>query len=190
MSLLVRGRKPEVPRLRDLDPESIATQVCALLVNYISDFAFCFQPGLDISIEWKSMPPESIVHTSQFGLDVITLVRWAQTGLGDEDEAVEAARSVLPRLCTRPIDFRPRASLDDIDIEPNDEVRIVVVAAIARLKMRSGMEVDLGGLAVLAGISHDRIRHLAGEGQVQQCRRGRVTAIEARRFLEARRVPV
>jgi hypothetical protein len=141
-------------------------------------------------MEWLTTPPDSIVKSSQIGLDVCTLVRWAQTGQGDQEEIRDLLNSLFLRLCAGQKTFNDELPLDENVIDPTDEFGFVFLAAIARFNVKTGAVVDVHGLAALAGISYERLRHLAAQGQLQRSRRGRVTAGEARRFLEARNAPV
>jgi hypothetical protein len=154
----------------------------------VSESAAAFQIALPA--EWQNTPPDAVAQPTQIGRDLSNLVRWAQHGGGDEERAYDLFLSLFPRLYGRPLESWVMPPLDELDIEPVDEISVVVVAAIARFNMRTGTDVDIRGLAALASISHHRIRHLATQGDVKRSKRGRVSAEEARRFLEARRVPV
>jgi hypothetical protein len=117
------------------------------------------------------------------------LVRWAQAGAGDAETAFHLLADLYQHLHGRTIGPQEMPPLDEIDTDPTDEIGFVVLAAIARFNITTGTEVDVRGLAALAGISYERVRHMAAQGKLLRSRRGRIAADEARRFLEARGVP-
>jgi hypothetical protein len=188
MSPLVSGRKPRVPRLEDIDPARVAAQVCERLVASLSESAAALEVALPT--DCLSTAPAELAQSTQVGRDMVDLVRWAQAGVGDEEAVYHLLLGLYPRIYGRPADAGAMPPLDEIDIEPIDEVSSVVIAAIARFNMRTGKDVDIRGLAALASISYHRIRHLSASGGLVRSGRGRVSADEARRFLQARCVPV
>jgi hypothetical protein len=183
----MRGRKPEIARLQDLVPETVAARVCEHLVGRASGLADVLQLG--VPPEWRGVAPDELAKTTQVGRDMSELVRWAQIGHVDAEAAYDLFLALYPHVYARPTGSDDVPPLDEIDPQPTDEIGFVFLAAIARFNLRTGAEVEVRGLAALAGLSYERVRHMAAQGKLLRSRRGRVSADEARRFLEQRGLP-
>jgi len=163
--------KPTHPRLDNIDPRELATDVRRAVTDHI---------------EQQRISLVSLRST------VADLANYAQRGLGatdwDNDERcqnaiIEVAAALYSCAGDRGGDF---ALPDDLDAD--DEIGVVLLAASARQSIALGQPVKSKELAALAGLNYQRVRELVRAGELPELKAGNVSALQAKRFLSARKV--
>lgn len=173
------SRLPNSPRLNKLSPAGLASEVEALLRDHLGKLGA------------KELPDAS----RQFCGVVERATRWAQSGeggsAGDAREmsaALELSRTILD-LLGAPLGQAPALPLDPDRIEDGTIGRLAVVQLAARARDKIARPDDLlslGEIAALASLSARQVRLILRPYQDEQ---GQVSALRARSYLAALRVP-
>lgn len=164
--------KPTHPRLDNIDPNELATDV---------------RRAVNDHIEQQRISIVSLRST------VAALANYAQRGLGatdwsSDDRCENAIVEVAAALysCAGDLGTIGRvAGLPD-DLDADDEIGVVLLAASARQSIALGQPVKSKELAALANLNYQRIRELIRAGELRELKAGNVGAFEAKRFLQSR----
>ena len=169
-------RVSTTPLLSELDPQAVAADVVRLVIEHL---------------HVTGDPSE----TTEIGATAHALALYAQRGLPvwdwtDHGCASDACLSLFSALYSRAAGEQLGGGITDLpdDLEPDDAIGVVLLAALARIRIDQGADVALRELAVLSGLSRRQLQHLAASGEIEATD-GRVEAADATRWLAARGVP-
>jgi hypothetical protein len=181
-----------VTTLASLDPVTVGREATDLVLQRVGRLSLVLMPGY-------SLDPGQCRGDTDLGLTVTMLTLWAQSGaLGDwadHEDAADALLAAAEALYASPLgDWQPSdldAAVDlprDVDPSP---VALVLACALSRLRIARGESVTLAELARLASVTGQRVRQLAGAGEIaaeggEGRTPSRVEATEARRWLASR----
>lgn len=174
-------------KLLALSSDDIAAEVERRVVDHLHRLA------LDAGAEVHA---EATLGTLRAEARALTL--YAQRGLPvwdwtDSGMAADGLLSVLSALYSRAADADIEHTAIDVvdDLDPSDEIALVLVAAAARIRIDRGEPVTARELGALAGIGAYAVRHHLRSGELRATdeRPARVPAEDARRWLAARGVP-
>lgn len=174
-------------RLLAIHPDDIAAEVERRVVDHLHRLA------LDVGAEVRA---EATLGTLRAEARALTV--YAQRGLPvwdwtDSGMASAGLLSVLAALYSRAADGGIEHTAIDVvdDLDPSDDVGLVLVAAAARIRLDRDVPVTARELGALVGLTAVRVRQLiaAGELRATDERPARVKARDARRWLAARGVP-
>lgn len=171
-----------LPRLADLNPVAVARNVVQTVSDHLARQVLRLSPCAKLDLQY----PDGAEHCD-LGVTVQDLVRWAQTGEGNAEEAWDAAQEVCGALYSQagaPGTFGiGELGLGDAAGDAATPIGVVLLATTARRCITRGEDVAPRWLAALAGLAKRRVNQLAGEGELKRRRstgpRGR-TAIPAR----------
>jgi len=170
-------------RLKDIDPTAFGAEVERLATDHVASLLM----QLSVDATWSI--PE---HGRLLAREAAMLAMYAQQGLvGDwthHGNAADALVSVCAALYTRAVSPEVGGP-DDVDVDPTDEIGIVILAAQARIRIDRKQPVPVRELACLAGIDPDHVRLLGRKGEIAVVD-GAVAAKVARRWLGARGVMI
>lgn len=173
------------PRLQDLAPRDVARAAVDRAYRRIIRLGMRLGPALVIA---GDTPDEYC----DLGQTVAHLTGYARTGaLGDwedGDDVVAAIHDVLQVLWPA-AGPGPLAEVEG-ELDDDDPVALVVLAAWARASVDTGVPVTLRELGALAGLHRRPLQALAASGELRVTdeRPARVKAAEARRWLSGRGV--
>lgn len=188
---------PPTLTLADVDPEEVAAEVVRLVVDHLHQSAMRLDPTIVLPI------PAQLDEVGGLGLRATAraLAVYAQRGLPvwdwtDHGMAADGLLDVLATLYSRPADGDlSHTAIDVVDeVDPDDAVSLVLVAAAARIRIDRGEAVAARELGALAGLGAAGVRYHVREGELVASgsgRRGdplRVEAVDAARWLAARGV--
>lgn len=190
-------------RLADINPPTVAASVVRTVLEHLHTTVMRLDHtiqigsvlGPDVGALGLRATTEALAHYAQRGLPV-----WDWTHHG---HAADALLDVIAALYSRAADGDlDRTAIDVLDdVDPDDAIGLVLVAAAARVKLDRENALSARELAALAGLSASQVRHLIRTGELvpeggprEGRGRGpaggqRVPAEEARRWLRARGVP-
>jgi len=177
----------KLPTLFALSPDDIAAEVERRVVDHLHRLA------LDVGAE---VCAEATLGTLRAEARALTV--YAQRGLPvwdwtDSGMASAGLLSVLAALYSRAADTDlDRTAIDVVDdLDPSDDLGLVLVAAAARIRLDQGAAVTARELAALTGLSAARVRQLISSGELRATNEKpqRVPAEDARRWLASRGVP-
>lgn len=168
-----RGRPTSRLRLRDLDPEALAREVTDAVLAHVLRLVDLTEPG-------RGSVPRLDRDLSR---SVRCLAAYARDGTPLDAPVGEYLVSMIP-LYTSPMGESEIADLSS-EVDPETPLGLVLVAAIARDRIATGVEMVIHAreLAVLAGLDVEHVRRLCRSGEIEQ------DAAGARRWLAARGVP-
>lgn len=176
------------PRLKNLDPERVADDVVRMVQDHIASLTLMLDMG-------ARMP--AYEGPDQLRWTVMLLTGYAQRGLAATDwpDSGCAAGAMLD-VCTALYSQAGRPGIGagaiDEELDADDEIGTVLLAAQARIHIVQGDDVPVRELAALASLSTWQVRELGrtGELAVQPGGGGRqqafVRAKMARRWLSGR----
>lgn len=171
-------------RLADIDPAAFGAEVERL----VTDHATTLLMAVSIDATWQL--PE---HAGQLRHEATMLAAYAQRGLvGDwahHGNAADALVAVCAALYTCAGRRHEIGGPDDVDVDPTDQLGIVILAAQARIRIDQKEPVPVRELACLAGVDPNHVRLLGRQGELAVVD-GAVAAKVARRWLGARGVMV
>lgn len=184
------ARTTDRPRLRDLSPDDVATEVEGLVRDQIRRLSMALDSG-------AGTPTVTGFPTLQS--TVRMLAGYAQIGLRatdwpDHGCARDAVQDVCVALYSRagdpgtfgvgPLD--PDAIAIEADGD-DSRIAIMLLAAWARVQIDNREPVSIRALAMLAGVDPQHVRLLGRKSEIE-IEGGRVPADEARRWLSRRGV--
>lgn len=179
------------PLLAELDPERVAADVVDAVRAHIAQTIM----RLDMHSEWRLAQNAGAMG---LGTTVRLLTLYAQRGLpvfdwGDHGCASDACLEVFAALYTCAGSPEIGGGITDMadDVEPTDAIGVVLLAALARIRLSQRGSVAPRELAVLAGMTDHGVRHLIRSGEIraeQDERAMKVSSKEAKRWLSARGV--
>lgn len=175
------------PRLQDLDPETVARDVCRLVSDHLASLTMRVAPSCD-----PRLPTEDD-YALGLGSTVQHLTRYAQIGLcGDWTDhgcAADACLDVFSALYTCAGSTEIGGGPIDVaeEVEDNDAIGVVLLAAHARILLDQRQALSPRLLAPLSGVTPHQIRHLIRGGELP-ADGVMVSAKDARRWLKARGV--
>src|SRR5690606_35097663 len=173
--------------LADLDPDAVAQDAERRVVDHLHRLA------LDVGAEVHA---EATLGTLRAEARALTL--YAQRGLPvwdwtDSGMASAGLLSVLAALYSRAADADlDRTAIDVVDdLDPSDDLGLVLVAAAARIRLDQDVPVTARELGALVGLTAVRVRQLVAAGELRATNEKpqRVPAEDARRWLASRGVP-
>ncbi len=181
-------------KLSDLDPQTVGREATAAVIERLARLAIPLSPGVMLHLS-------PVQGDTDLGLTVASLCAWAQHGeLGDwadHGDAADALQSAAEALLSSPARPWAVADLDALDdVERGEElgaVRLVLAAALTRLRICRGEVVTLDTLSRLASLTRQRLQQIVADGDLQvTAGKGStpttVAPDEARRWLAARGV--
>lgn len=202
--------------LRSLTPEAVAAEAEHLALHVLEQLrvdgdrtadhagriAFALSPGYDVRVVAARIEIGPCRGGTDLGLTAAALCRYAKTGLGwpdvpeGDEEQAQAAEDALLSLVGAlegPGDATPDAWQREQD---DGALATVARAALARISLARGLDVQRAHLAALAGVSAQRVRTLIAEGvlSAREVERGRqqererspITYASAHQWLRAR----
>lgn len=191
------------PLLHELDPTAVAGEVCERILRHLGRLAFVITPTAECvpvarqaDGSSRAATAEDLATGSDIGLTVQALTEYAQKGAPvwdweDAGMASDGCLSVMSALYTCAGSSGVGGGIADLEdsVEADDEVGVVILAALARIRIDQRKPVALRELAVLSGLSLRQVQHLAKQGEIAAIADGRVSASHARAWLSARAVP-
>jgi hypothetical protein len=181
------------PRLRDLDPEVVATEACDLLVRQLGRVAFALAPAIDQGA-LAGLDGPALARSTDIGIMVQQLTVYARDGaMGDWPDngcAVDAVQSVCEVLYSQAgvVGTFGVGELAD-EADPETVLGLVVVAAMARAGLARGEALTARELAALASCSADHVRLVARQGGLRRGKNRQYSAPVCRTWLAGREVP-
>ncbi len=178
------------PRLADLKPLAVAAIAVERVHAQVVRLAFHLSPELEL-------PPSTPgAESCELGLSIAALTTYAQTGAAWDwegaEEALDAVSTTVGALWGSASDRTSTGPIGDHEDELDDEdpVAVVLLAAWARATIEGGGSVTLRELGALAGVEVSGLRKLAASGELAATseRPARVRAKGARRWLSGRGV--
>lgn len=176
-------------RLVDLDPAEVSVEVVRRVEEHIHRIGFGLMPGRTVRIDGDG--PMDIAETAR------ALTYYAQRGLPvwdwtDSGMAMDGLLSILSALYSRAADADlPETAVDVVDdVDPDDAIGLVLVAAAARIRLDQRVGLTPRELGALAGIGAAGVRRYVRGGELPaEGRPARVPPEDAARWLAARGVP-
>lgn len=176
------------PRLKNLDPERIADDVVRMVQDHVASLILAIDMGASVP---RYEGPPSLRWT------VVLLTGYAQRGLAATDwQDSGCAADAMLDVCSALYSQAGRPSFGagaiDEELDADDEIGTVLLAAQARIRIDQGDDVPVRELAALASLSVSQVRELGRveELAVKPGAGGRnqayVLARTARRWLGAR----
>lgn len=180
--------------LPSLDPADVARECVHAIRRHLYRLAVPLSPAyrVDMRLTDPSHEPESC----DLGQTVQQLTRYAQRGdMGDWVDALAvrmAVRDVLAVLYSAPVHCAQSGEAEEVDadeirLDTRSAIGVVLIATLARLKLRVDEPVSARDLGALAGLSAVSVRFLARAGELAIVD-SEIAADEARRWLAARGV--
>jgi hypothetical protein len=164
------------PKLSELNPKDVAREVCSRVVDHMHRVAFGLMPTVNLHLpgaEGRDLI-DALASESNLGLTVQTLTQYAQRGLPAWDwetsgEASDACLDVFSALYTSAGAPELGGGITDMadDVEPDDAIGVVLLAALARIKLDQRAPLTFREVAVLAGISYDGVAKQAQRGELE-----------------------
>lgn len=178
-------------KLADIDPQAVANTIVRTVVEHLFSTAMRLDPTLILPIRDDA---------GVFGLrsTAHALALYAQRGIPvwdwtDHGMAADGLLEVVAALYSRAADGDlERTAIDVIDdVDPDDAVGLVLVAAAARVRLDREEGLTARELGALSGMTAFGVRHLTRSGELPTDgeRPARVPAEAARRWLASRGVP-
>ena len=192
-------RRSNVPLLRDLDPRTVAREVCDAILDHIGQLGLALSPGVEVHVlgrraQARALPDDAddLAALSTLGAETQALVMYAQRGLPvwdwtDHGCASDACLSVMAALYGSAGGDDAASDLDDAAREPRDAIGVVLIAARARIRLDQGTPLDSRDLATLASLTPAQVRHLMRAGEIPHAER-LVAPDDAARWLSGRGV--
>lgn len=166
-------------KLAEIDPEHVAKTEWSRALEAVHSELQSLAPRSTYTLSLGETDPDWAA--SIYGHAVYCLARYAKRG-----EPLDAS---VHEYCVSLIGPGDKA-LDlasDGDRDPDTELAVVVVAALARAKIEARRRVTVRELATLAGVTNVYVRKLARDGELTMLD-GEFRAAEAKRWLGARGV--
>jgi hypothetical protein len=177
------ARPTTAPRLAKVVPEKLAADTVARVFHLLTRFAVPLSPSI-IHVD-KTVPDAQ----HDLAVSVIDLCAWAQLSRGDPDEIEDLVFSVSSPLFGRAIDwgtFRTPELDRNLETDPTDEIVLVLLAALARLRLVRREPLSPRELAALSNRTSYNVRHHIREKKLRKKKRNGpvlVDAAEAERWL-------
>lgn len=189
MSAKRSGPATSHPRLAELDPVEVASEVCGWVVHHVGRITFELgQPA----IAWGSTP-----ENTSLGIAVQELTLYAQKGpphcadAGGPRQYIQSVAEALysgahPDVYSSSSDAWPWSELR---AEPEHPIEVVMLAANGRERLSGTTRerIPYRELAALGGLSEAMVRKLVASGELRG-EGGQVTPASAVRWLGARGV--
>lgn len=187
---------PALPALIEIDPTDVARDVVTRIVDHLGRQSFQlapFRPEL-----FRIPPVDDLLGASDIALTTRAVVLYAQRGCPvwdwtDSGMALDGLTSLLVALYACP--GRPEFGggiLDDApDLEPEDDLSTVLLAAMGRIRIDQGADVPAREVGALSGVRLRRVQQLAQAGELEatSTRPMMLNPATADRWLGARGVP-
>lgn len=175
------ARPSSTPRLRDIDPIAFGRNVAGRVLEHATSLLL----KIDLGANWK------LEGAPFLELEARMLALYARRGLiGDWTDhgcAADALVSVCAGLYSQASRPGVIGGPDDADVDPTDEIGVVLLAAQARIRIDRKQRVPVRELACLASVEPQHVRLLGRQGEIE-IEDGSVRAAECRRWLSARGV--
>lgn len=177
------------PRLADLDPETVARDVCRAVSEHLAGLVVRVAPGCAFRL------PSDDDYALGLGSTVQHLTRYAQVGLcGDWTNhgcASDACLDVFAAIysCAGSRDLGGGVT-DTPDLDADEPIDVVLLGALGRILIDQRGELQPRHLAALSGLTSDAVTALirAGEIPATETKPKRIAWRDARRWLRARGV--
>lgn len=193
-------RTSSAPLLRDLDPEAVAADVCGRVVDHLHSLAMRLTPAM---LHLEGLDADRAGAGSDLWFTTRMLTLYAQRGLPVFDwessgEAADACLDVFSALYSSAGDPHPGGGITEAaeDVEPDDAIGVVLLAAFARIKIDQRGPLVARELAVLSGLALRGVQKLIAAGEIAakpDSERAHplmlVRPAEAKRWLAVRGVP-
>ena len=184
------ARPTTAPRLGKVVPQPLAAEVVERVFQHLSRLAVPLSPST-IHVD-RTVP----AGEHDLAWSVIDLCAWAQHGRGDPEEIEDLILNVAAPLYARPADGAAFSTpeLDrSLETDPDDELALVLLAALARLHLVRREALSPRELGVLSGRTSYNVRHHIretddSEKKLKAGRDGLVAAAEAERWLRVMEV--
>ena len=187
-------------KLADLDPDAVAAAAVRAAIDHLHRVALGLEPAVELRLvagDGSTTVPddEVLARGTDLGLTTRALTVYAQRGLPVWDwthsgMAADGLLSVLSALYGRAADPDLSHTAIDVvdDVDPSDEVGLVLVAAAARIRIGQSAPVTARELGALAGMGAAGVRVYTRSGELPTTneRPARVPADDAARWLAAR----
>ena len=195
--------------LSDLDPDTVARDAVNRVIDHLHSTAIQLDPTLFLQIPEESgfvlrATVRALTIYAQRGLPVRSPHRprerechrpglpapvhsWTNSGMAAD--GLLATLSVLYGSSCGGLESTAIDVVDDVD--PDDELGLVLVAAAARIRLDQRAPVSARELAALAGVSATYVRRLVRHGELQATdgRPAKIDVDDALRWLGSRGVP-
>lgn len=189
------ARPTDKIRIQTLTPDQITELVEERIDAYVGRLSFALGIGGSLCLDRHEGTTSDLAMTAQ------ALLEYAQRGLPVWDwethgEAEDACHSLVSTLYGCPAEMGRATSsnvgplAEDEELDLDDPLDLVVVAAWARVELSKSRRITARQLAALAGLDQNSVRRLAREGEItlDGDRPAVAKAKEARRWLKARGV--
>ena len=167
-------------RLRDINPDDFGREVAERVKTHVTDLF------LDRKDKTASRLFEHRLLTVEKEATIVA--QYAQGGALDLNRACDVLFAVCARLYSNAGKAFNFDALEKLDIFPSDNIRVVLLAARARIRLGHREAVPVRELACLAGIDPDHARVLLRQGQMTLITGGVVAPDVAAKWLATRGV--
>lgn len=173
-------------KLAEIDGTKLAVETIQRALDHIYSMLFALAPLGDARIVTGDpavpfgAPERDAVTASNVGEAVVMLTSYAQRGDELDAPVQEYAITLIPVAGD---------ALDDATTpDPSTELGLVVAAALGREAIDEGQPISTTRLAILGGVSPQRIRQLIAAGELSADKGNEVAAVDAKRWLSSRGV--
>lgn len=179
-------------KLTEIEPATVAADVVRTVLGHLHSQAMRLDPTLDLGHLGPDVgalglraTAEALAHYAQRGLPVWD---WTDHGMA-ADGLLDVIAALYSRAADGDLDRTAIDVLDDVD--PDDAIGLVLVAAAARVQLDREVGLTARELAALSGLTAFGVRHLTRSGELptDSGRPARVAAEDAQRWLASRGVP-
>jgi hypothetical protein len=168
-------------KLSEIDGQALARDTLQTALAQVDRILFGIAPFSSYvvtDLDGKPIRADNVAG-SVAGDAVLSLVRYAQTGVGLDAPVSEYCISLIP--------VAPEALDDSGEPDLKTPLGLVVTAAIARERIVDGLSVSTSSLGILASVTPGYIRQLVANGELPATR-NEIAATDAARWLWARGV--
>ena len=180
---MARPTKSTSLRLASIDPDDLGRQCAEAVASHIGRLAVPLSPGYEVHFTVSDLARyargegglESIVQ--DYAVELLPLL----------GSPLAAHTGALPAVVSAWL--AGEVDVDDLAADSlEDQIALVITAALGREALDGGQPLTVAQLAVLGGTSPDVVRRLVREGELaaEGDRPMRVPAVDARRWLAAR----